>query len=327
MTNAKYLIVKASGGGGLGDCIKSLLVAVLYAKHTGRIMVVDWTGGVYAETDIDPYSLFFSIRGVPEVKQIPQSDDVYPVRWRGRLHQSLHEVYTQDDWLSWDRATTIKEYSADLSKLDYAEQVLVVWDFDQLAKLMEALSLPYQSALLQYQELANHHLCLSSAMEHSLQDALDAIQMPELGVHIRATKEFQDNKGSIGLAHYIATVEAAGFAGKAIFLATDNAKVEEEFRSRFASTQTLSKWFSRPGESLHLNDDCPDKIDGLRAAILDILLLSRCPNLLITPNSSFSELAQIMSPISQRVFGPKNSGIWSEKWQQFKSVYRNQFKK
>ncbi|NNC98698.1 MAG: hypothetical protein HKN85_00810, partial [Gammaproteobacteria bacterium] len=56
----KWLVVKASGGGGLGDSIKSLLVAALYASLSGRTLVVDWSGGVYSDGDDNPFWRLFS---------------------------------------------------------------------------------------------------------------------------------------------------------------------------------------------------------------------------------------------------------------------------
>lgn len=310
MADEKYLIVKASGGGGLGDCIKSLLVGILYAKHSERILLVDWSGGVYADAGSDPYPMFFSVEGVPEVRSFPDTDDVYPSRWRGRLGQSLHQVYTDDGWPSWDRATTIKEYSADLSKLDYSEQALVIWDFDQLNKLALTLNIAKQPMLTLYTQIAQQHLRLTADLQLALTKAYASFNNPELGIHIRATNEFRENKGAVVLDDFVATIENSGFSSGSLFLATDNAAVEEKLKARFPATQTLTKWFSQPGDSLHLNKNCPDKTDGLRAAILDIMMLSRCPNLLITPHSSFSELAQIMSPKVQNILSPKRRSKW-----------------
>ena len=54
--NKKYLIVKGSSGAGLGDKIRGLVVAILYAKLTNRIIYVDWNDSSYGKGIIN-YSL------------------------------------------------------------------------------------------------------------------------------------------------------------------------------------------------------------------------------------------------------------------------------
>ena len=94
----KWLVLKASGGGGLGDSIKSLLVAAYYADLTNRVLVVDWRGSVYAEEGVDVFSYLFKLKNLKTQQPLPSSKDIYPDAWRGRLDKSLHEVYTQDGW-------------------------------------------------------------------------------------------------------------------------------------------------------------------------------------------------------------------------------------
>ena len=60
----KWLVVKASGGSGLGDLIKSVLVGALYASLSKRIFVVDWAGSVYSDDGINIFPKIFKIKGL-----------------------------------------------------------------------------------------------------------------------------------------------------------------------------------------------------------------------------------------------------------------------
>jgi hypothetical protein len=91
------LVVKGSGGGGLGDRLWSVLVAILYCRLSGRAIFVDWTDGLLAEQCINAFTKLFSIQGIEVMSDLPEEEvSIHPQAWRGRLRRSLHEVYVED---------------------------------------------------------------------------------------------------------------------------------------------------------------------------------------------------------------------------------------
>ena len=198
----KWLIVKASGGGGLGDLIKSALVGALYAKLTNRTLVVDWSNSIYSEDKTNLFPEFFEIQNLDFSISLPDTEDIYPTAWNGRLGKSLHQVYTEDGWDTWDRAKTIDTYSFDMTNLDYKESVLVMWEFDQLPKILPRFPEHGSSSfnLLRY---AFHNFF---QIHPNYQDWVDSLtaDFPDniLGVHIRATDEFHTQKHRTPLSNH-----------------------------------------------------------------------------------------------------------------------------
>ena len=312
----KWLILKASGGGGLGDLIKSLLVAAVYASLTKRCLIVDWCGSVYDTDTVDIFEQLFQLENLSTQKMLPDSDDVYPCTWKGRLNQSLHDVYIEDKWSSWQRSNVIERYSFDLSKLDYSYDVLVMWEFDQISKLLPFVA-GVCSELEMYQYACNKHLRLSAIFQKKLNKELASFSESMIGVHVRASTEFSDNKGGqLELDRYFHAVDKIAKKGRAtLFLATDNKSVQSAFKQRYKKLYSVDKWFSTPGEPLHLGGKCPDNVSNVINALLDIVLLSHCSFIVITPQSSFSQMAEIFSKSnnhnakivkpSKKVFLPK----------------------
>ena len=56
------LIVKGSGGGGLGDRIRSAIVGIIYAKLSNRKIYIDWSDGVYGDKGNNIFYLLFDVK-------------------------------------------------------------------------------------------------------------------------------------------------------------------------------------------------------------------------------------------------------------------------
>ncbi len=301
----KALVLKASGGGGLGDSIKSVLAAALYANRSNRALYVDWSGGVYSADGLNPFGDFFELLNVQSIEELPDTDDVYPESWRGRLNRSLHFVYTEDNWSSWSRSDVIARYSFDLNRLDYPQDALVMWEFDQLQKLIPTVSI---QAL---RDLRKQYLAIKDRAFPQLDALFEDSGSLDLGVHIRATDEFNSNKGGRKLSDYFNMLDRCGASdnSKSIFLATDNIDIQNSFLARYPHTATIEKCFSEPGKPLHLDNHSATKEEVLRSALCDVLALSKCKSLVITPGSSFSELAQLFSDNDIHVLTPSSSKL------------------
>lgn len=299
----KCVVIKGSGGGGLGDRIRSVLVGCLYAECTGRAIFVDWRDGVYGPVGVNTFDELFQIHSLPVLDSIEDSGgDIQPPAWSGRLDMSLDTVWRQDGNVRWNRGETIERYSFDLGNPHHGHQVLVMWEFDQLNKLRPFLPVDIRSldeeALLS--TAWNRYLAPHNNISEEADQCFKGAQGPFLGVHVRSTIESQSQKGLVPLRHYHATLDRLikenipGRIGR-ILVATDNADMENRLLKKYPQAWSRKKWFARPGESLHLNEDCPDKLQAARDAIVEMHMLARCDTLVSVENSSFSLVARIMA--------------------------------
>ena len=91
---------------------------------------------------------------------------------------------------------------------------------------------------------------------------------------------------------------------RVLFLATDNRAVQDLWLRRFGESRVICtpKWLPEPGKALHLGSGSPDPRLSARDALLDILLLAACDDLVTLGNSSFSAAARLFSrtPEDQR---------------------------
>lgn len=295
------LIVKGSGGGGLGDRIRAVLVGCIYAELSGRKIFIDWSDGLYSDKGINIFEVLFEIKNLESADKIPDSPaSVYPPAWSGRLHKSMDEVYVEDGAPLWNRDEAIMRYSFDLKDLCREEECLVMWEFDQLEKLKEHLH--GQAKIMDHESLLRwayeRYLQPTMSINKELVKCFQGNNSPVIGVHVRATLEAQQQKGQISLLKYFETIDklANQVNPRGMFLATDNRDVKEKILARYPIAWARDKWFPAPGEPLHLGGRCPDKFQAAVDAMIEMLILSRCDYLISVSNSSFSMLSRIMSP-------------------------------
>jgi len=135
----KYLLLKPSITAGIGDQILSLIAAVAYARLTNRVLSVDWRGGMYGmPLEENLFERLFELNGVDYESAVPNGSSVYPPVWKEALGKTFEQL-KMDNNFEWDRKAAIKIYSIDATKLDYDEDTLVMWDFDQFKKMVPAL--------------------------------------------------------------------------------------------------------------------------------------------------------------------------------------------
>lgn len=306
-SDSRYVIVKGSNGAGLGDKLRSLACAILVAKLTGRILHVDWCDGTYCESTENYFHQLFQLRNLPSVKDLPRIRTVRPKNWLGRLHCSLGEVVARDGHAEvWDMAFGVKEYSICLSRLDYQEDAIVVWDFFQLPKL-----LPYLEEYDPRWGHGNQDQIVSDVLrEHlvpvaEITDRVHEVRRGEfderfvIGVHVRHTHESASARTVPRLHQYTKAVRAAlrQHPGASVFLATDNRDVEALFRRRFGASPVIcsKKWLPPAGEPIHNNRSCPNALQSARESLVDVFLLAACDHLITLHNSSFSIVASLLS--------------------------------
>jgi hypothetical protein len=311
----KYLIVKGSGGRGLGDRLRALLVAILYARLTGRILHVDWRDRAYGDGTQDLFHNLFLLRDVPHVAEMPSVESVWPPSWAGRLHLSSDAIRTLDgaasDGSDWNHMEAVKRYSTDLSSLDYPQDAVVMWDFVQFVKLR-----PYVPSLYPTVSFLSDDAVLSRLLADHL-DPVEKIRVRMedyagqhfegryvVGIHVRYTQESQRARTTPTISQYLRVGESALRAapdGALLFLSTDNKSMLELFEQHFGSEIVLwrEKWFPPAGEPIHKNPSCPEFIESAMDAVVDLRLLAACNSLVVLGNSSFSIIARLWSGLPE----------------------------
>jgi hypothetical protein len=81
-------ILLVKGIAGLGNRLLCLLTASLYARLSGRKLVVDWRDENYSSGAVNAFHHFFQSSLCAPADQVPATDSVAPAIWRGRLHES-----------------------------------------------------------------------------------------------------------------------------------------------------------------------------------------------------------------------------------------------
>jgi len=278
----KFLIVKGAGGGGLGDRIRCVISGLAYSKLTDRTLFVDWSDGKLIPDYRNVFNDLFALSQIDHVTQCPVTDDVWPKAWQGRLNESLHTLYTEYDPHGWNRQAACDMFSFDQTKLNYAHKALILWNFDQFDQIAQQYR---QDSFQLAQELTRTHLRPCANIQTAINDFRHE-NFPEsekvIGVHIRATNEFDLIKSSVDLDQYFKVIDKIlNHTAATLFLATDNVDVQRILDERYPGRIiTRNKWFAKAGERLHFNDDCPQPEKALIDAMTEMLLLSKCDYLI-----------------------------------------------
>ncbi|NND83242.1 MAG: hypothetical protein HKN50_12510 [Gammaproteobacteria bacterium] len=273
-----------------------MLAGAVYSEVADRTLIVDWRRSRYSDSGENTFYSLFNLKNIESTSEIPNTGDVRPQSWDSRLDLSMHQAYVQDGWESWDREKVIAHYSINFDIIDYEEEVTVSWDFDQIGKLLRHFPECQNIAQL-FHYSAQKFLDVAPDIEREFINHRSKLPERYLGVHIRYTNEFAENKGLVEKSRYFEVIKkAVGRASQPFFLACDNEAVQRELVYRYPNAIVIEKWFSESGAPLHLNENCPDKLANAQSALTDILLLAHSSHLICNPNSCFSECAQYFSP-------------------------------
>lgn len=312
----KYLLCKGGLKAGLGDLIRALITAVAYAKLTNRYLCVDWRNGVYGMPPKENlFEKIFKLKKIKYYPGIPDSGTVHPEVWNNSLLKSFDQIRKDNDFLKFDRDLAIHHYSVDYSKLEYENDILVIWDFDNFESLISPLVEkniiePTDSAFHAMGQIFNNHIEfqpeVKQFLEHRWSEIFENYKGSGLlGVHVRETKESFNLYKPISRKKYLRAIDSILNDDEMVshlFLATDNINVEKKIFNKYGSkVLTNKKWFNDPGRPLHLGlDDCSDKWGNILNALFDIYALSRCDYLIRRSESSFSYLAQCIGLFEEK---------------------------
>jgi len=297
----KYLLVK--GRAGLGNRVFSLLTAILYARLTGRRLLVDWSDATYSSDGCNVVHQFFTSRLFGPSDEIPDVDSVRPQIWRGHLRESaaaMTKTYAPElagDPLVW------KKFSVGLARLDYQEDVLVLWTYYPLIDEQRRHFHGEFSGLrkLDTETILRGLMHGSLELHPAIRERVDGLKRswpakPAIGVHVRHS----DKVTSVEAARRKVDELCGQHPDAPIFLATDDQAVEDLFARSHPGLHTAPKW--RPGshQALHGNVECPDRaVNGLEA-LTDLYLLAGCDYLVLDTSSALSRLASVLTAAERR---------------------------
>jgi hypothetical protein len=287
MSKPGYLVIK--GTSGLGNRLLSLTTGILYARVTGRDLLVDWGGGGYPG---DPDSSFYRLFECPDALTIGEGTldpdlSVAPASWKGHLDQHYGVM----------RERGVEDLSIDVSRTDYDEDIVVFGNYTQMTGSIRRL---LKGKWSKYGELDNVQL-MSRVLRTGVHPRLHLARQISgfrseklpgrvIGVHVRHS----DMK--IDIEQYFPVVDRLLKWRKAdIFLSTDNRAVEDMFTRRYGRVVVRDKWLPQPGKKIHLNPECPDALRAEEDAVIDMFLLAGCRYLVFSPRSSFGLVASLFS--------------------------------
>jgi hypothetical protein len=186
--------------------------------------------------------------------------------------------------------------SFDPSRLDHDEQVLVMWSYNPLINQMRRHFRGSLEDWRRLDELAILRRLMHDTLElhPSIAGRIASVRRdfgdgPLIGVHARHT----DKRTTLREMKACVAACRAGFPEARIFLATDNATVEQEFRHDHPDLLTALKWYP-PSGRLHGREACPDRSQNLTEALIDLYLLAGCEHLVINSSSSLGYFAQVV---------------------------------
>lgn len=328
----RYLVVKGSGGAGLGDKIRGLAVGILLARASNRILWVDWADRAYTSDSVNLFPYLFRLAGLPSVENCPAAGRVTPGIWTGQLSKSQDRLRADDlhsrgiTWKGaappWDPLDAMRRYSWAVDDLqDPADAVVLTTMLSARNAFVELRRRGVLASGCNDEDVL--HQCLRDHLrtapvvgdqvarfvaEHDLENR------SVVGIHVRYTDESVAARTMPPLRDYFSAADRMlkTRPDALVFLSTDNSNVVRWFEDRYGPKRVLStqKWFASPGQPLHKNSSCPDPIISAREAVVDLGLLASCDTLISLGNSSFSIVANALSrakPSNRLVMLPRVS--------------------
>ena len=228
--------------------------------------------------------------------EIPPSATVYPPVWQNRLNDSAADIRASYKSISEFR----QESSIDIGRLDYDEDVAVMWAYNGPVNLLRSHFQGPHEMLRQMSEeeilrmLLNEELLLQPRIQNKVGNFKNSeFTGNTVGVHIR----YSDYRASLLAILNKLNILLKSEPGLQIFLATDNIQIKKMFEENYPGTITTSHWYPRPGGRIHDNKSCPDPLESGVESLIDLYLLAECDYLIIDSSSSFSYAARLLAKI------------------------------
>ena len=281
----KTLVIK--GKGGLGNRILSAVSGLVYADLSGRTPVIDWRDGSYAPLGINAYPLLFQSPITGGI--VDEHSDICPAIWTGKLHRQPQDMIDAYMPQSHSNPWGYRRLCVDLKRLDHPQETAVYWSYlPKLARMQHHLRRDPRFAHRGEREILADYLgryfTPNARVRRALSQMRRASKRPSIGVHIR----FTDRK--IPLRPVLATLRrlTSCHPDAIIFLATDNAQIEQRLTREFDKVMTHPKRLDASGHRLHGPDTTCDRQREAENALIDMWQLSRCDHLIYSHRSTFS---------------------------------------
>lgn len=299
MNENKFLLAK--GISGLGNRMECALTGLLYARLAGRRLLVDWSDDVYSDDGSNVFHRFFQCSLCSPDDEIPKTDSVSPNIWRGHLRESAKHMRKRDGNIS--NRGIWRKFSIDLTKLDYQEDVLVMWTPIERVNLLRG---HFKGAFEEFSRMSKE-----SILRKLLRD--DLTLHPEIGGRVDRFKNNGFGEKTVGV-HVRYTDHRTNLwttlkklnallrrePGLQIFLATDNLQIKNMFEENYPNVITTPHSYPTPGLRLHEDKNSPSRTENGFEALVDLYLLAECDYLIIDTSSSFSYIAKLLTkaPVS-----------------------------
>jgi hypothetical protein len=289
----KILLVK--GIAGLGNRILCAMGAVLYARLSGRRLVIDWTDPLYSSNGDNVFHRLFTSRACSPADAIPSMESVYPALWSDRLDQSARQVVVEKHY---NPDEVRRELSLDSGKLDYAEDLLVMVEYDApVGRMRHHFRGPFQELAAKstsdiLAQLLREDLVLAPDVRSRVNDfKRRKFNSHVIGVHVR----YSDYR--VRLLAIIKQLNALlkKKPDSQIFLATDNIEIQKMFERSYRGVVTTPHWYANPGKPIHKSATNSRRLESAIEGLVDMYLLAECEHLIFDASSTFSEVSSFLS--------------------------------
>jgi hypothetical protein len=307
----KVLIVK--GIAGLGNRILALLSAMLYARLARRGLIVDWRDGFYAKKGINAFPLLFECPGAAAIDAPLKYASLSPEKWKARLDASALDLLTEDlDLPDYDDPRLWRDYTIDLSRVDHPEEALVIWSFtDEI----DALRTHFTGEYSELKRASSRELLRALYLDNltlsaGIRERVDTFKKERfagkiVGVHVR----YSDKKTRVTEIRKALDALLDRERGLKLFLATDSARVLNDFEKQYGSVISTQKWYPSTVRSMHDNPECPDLTEAAASALIDMYLLSESDYMVIDASSAFSYVAALITRLpDEKVINVQRGG-------------------
>ena len=289
----KFLLVK--GVTGLGDRMLCVLGGILYARLSGRTLVIDWCDPFYSSDGSNVFHRFFESAFCSPTVNIPLTDSVYPRVWRGRLRDHAIEIARENEFNSEEIRRAL---SIDLGNPDYPEDLVVLLEYDAH---VDRLRPHFRGALPQFDQMSTADILAKLFRE-------DLLLRREIRARVDHFKSSHFHARTVGVHVRYSDYRVRLFAiikqlnallkrqpDLQIFLATDNLEVRKMFDANYTGVVSTPHWYAPPGAPIHDNRTKPDPTETAIEALIDLYLLADCDYLIFDGSSSFGWVANLLS--------------------------------
>ncbi len=310
----KYLIVK--GVAGLGNRLFSVCDAIQYALRTKRVILIDWSEGLFGPKGKNIFYEYFQLKNIPHIlslNDIPNQKSLsyFPSSWRDDLTNSIYDKY--EFYTPTTSPVNKFEYVLrKLSKIRNKESFSKYYGYwkvkDSVKKETEDNFLPvghlldthhpedvvvycdYNPPFIENNLL--NHLALKEDILNKINKLKENIfKGNTIGIHIRNT----DKKPEREIKYLVNMLRSPKYKKYYFFIATDSYDVFERV-NKYDNVVYYPKKIPIPSYGgIHHGRytseyDYPEQM--LEESIIDLWLLSQCDYLWYQGNSTYSIIAR-----------------------------------